>query len=91
MNATSGTTVFGAYDPLDKIYEVSSRYGLWLHVDGAWGAGAVCSRKYRHLMTGIERYYYITPVNEEGIHLLFPVATVDQVGGYPYPRNFGNK
>ena len=74
MNATSGTTVFGAYDPLDKIWEVSSRYGLWLHVDGAWGAGAVCSRKYRHLMTGVERYYYITPVNEEGIHLLFLVC-----------------
>ena len=68
MNATSGTTVFGAYDPLDKIAEICSHHNLWLHVDGAWGASAVCSRKYRYLMTGIERYCYITQLKLK-VHL----------------------
>ncbi|RMB94086.1 hypothetical protein DUI87_29445 [Hirundo rustica rustica] len=32
--ATSGTTVLGAFDPLDAIADVCARHGLWLHVDG---------------------------------------------------------
>ena len=31
--ATSGTTVFGAYDPLIPISDICKKYGLWLHVD----------------------------------------------------------
>lgn len=32
--ATSGTTVLGAFDPLEAIAEVCQRRRLWLHVDG---------------------------------------------------------
>lgn len=31
--ATSGTTVLGAFDPLEAIADVCQRRGLWLHVD----------------------------------------------------------
>ncbi|KAJ2883454.1 Glutamate decarboxylase 2 [Coemansia aciculifera] len=37
VNATAGTTVLGAFDPIDEIAVVCADHGLWLHVDGSWG------------------------------------------------------
>lgn len=37
VSATSGTTVLGAFDPLEAIADVCQRHGLWMHVDAAWG------------------------------------------------------
>lgn len=56
VNATAGTTVFGVYDPLDKIADICQKYGLWMHVDGAWGGSALLSKTYRGLLKGIDRY-----------------------------------
>lgn len=33
VNATCGTTVLGAFDPLRKIAEICRAEGVWLHVD----------------------------------------------------------
>ena len=55
VNATAGTTVFGSFDPLDEIADVCQKYGLWMHVDGAWGGSVVFSEKQRHKINGIER------------------------------------
>nr|CAD7567834.1 unnamed protein product [Timema californicum] len=55
VNATSGTTVLGAFDPLEPIADICQKYRMWLHVDAAWGGGLLLSRKYRHpRLTGIE-------------------------------------
>lgn len=55
VNATAGTTVLGAYDPLRPIADICAKYDLWLHVDGAWGGSAILSREHRELVQGIER------------------------------------
>ena len=53
--ATAGTTVRGAFDPLEEIARVAQREGLWFHVDGAWGASVLLSATHRYLMTGVEQ------------------------------------
>ncbi|MDD3430849.1 MAG: aminotransferase class I/II-fold pyridoxal phosphate-dependent enzyme [Bacteroidales bacterium] len=53
--ATCATTMMGAYDPIDAIADVTEKYGLWLHADGAFGGSLLLSEKHRHLMQGIER------------------------------------
>ncbi|KAJ0178426.1 hypothetical protein K1T71_006249 [Dendrolimus kikuchii] len=54
VTATAGTTVFGAFDPLIPISVLCKKYNLWLHVDAAWGGGALMSKKHRHILNGIE-------------------------------------
>jgi len=53
--ATCATTMQGAYDPIDKIADITEKYGIWLHADGAFGGSLILSEKHRHLMNGIER------------------------------------
>lgn len=55
VNATAGTTVMGAYDPLDEIADICEKYGIWMHVDSCWGGAVMMSDKHRHLMKGMER------------------------------------
>lgn len=52
VGATAGTTVIGAFDPLQRIREVCDEEGLWMHVDGAWGGAAVLSPTHRHHLDG---------------------------------------
>uniref|UniRef100_A0A8C1XJI2 Glutamate decarboxylase 1b n=1 Tax=Cyprinus carpio TaxID=7962 RepID=A0A8C1XJI2_CYPCA len=60
VNATAGTTVYGAFDPINDIADICEKYNLWLHVDGAWGGGLLMSRKHRHKLSGIERANSVT-------------------------------
>jgi glutamate/tyrosine decarboxylase-like PLP-dependent enzyme len=53
--ATAGTTNSGIVDDLVAVSEVCRRHGLWLHVDGAYGAAAIFSDQHRDLVRGIER------------------------------------
>lgn len=50
-----GTTVLGAFDPIPALADVCEKHGLWLHVDAAWGGGALMSKRHRHLLEGIHR------------------------------------
>jgi sulfinoalanine decarboxylase/sulfinoalanine decarboxylase/aspartate 1-decarboxylase len=55
VNATAGTTVLGAFDPIDEIADITEKYKIWLHIDGAYCGGVIFSDKYKHLVKGIER------------------------------------
>ncbi|MFF0647639.1 lysine decarboxylase DesA [Streptomyces tendae] len=58
--ATGGTTDFGSIDPLPEIAGLCEQYGVWLHVDAAYGCGLLASLKYRDRITGIERADSVT-------------------------------
>jgi glutamate/tyrosine decarboxylase-like PLP-dependent enzyme len=51
--ASAGTVNTGAIDPLAEIAAVCRRHGLWLHVDGAYGAPAILARQYREPLRAI--------------------------------------
>jgi L-2,4-diaminobutyrate decarboxylase len=53
--ATAGTTDFGAFDPLRELADVSTEHGVWLHVDAAYGAGALFSERLGQLVEGAGR------------------------------------
>ena len=55
VNATAGTTVLGAFDPIDAIATITEKYHVWLHVDGAYCGSVIFSDQKKHLLTGVER------------------------------------
>lgn len=54
VNATAGTTVVGAFDPLETVAAICRREDLWLHVDGCFGASLLFSDGHRHHLAGVE-------------------------------------
>ena len=50
-----GTVNAGAIDDLNGLAEIASEYGLWFHVDGAFGAMARLAPALRERVAGMER------------------------------------
>jgi aromatic-L-amino-acid decarboxylase len=57
---TAGTVSTGAVDALAELADVAKEYGLWLHVDGAYGALAAMDETRSALFKGIERADTVT-------------------------------
>ena len=53
--ATVGTTSTTSVDPVPQIADICESYGLWLHVDGAYGGSAAVESTMRWTMAGCER------------------------------------
>ncbi len=53
--ATAGATNNGAVDDLAGLADLCGERGIWLHVDGAYGGGALLGSRARRLFAGIER------------------------------------
>ncbi|MFD7313946.1 pyridoxal phosphate-dependent decarboxylase family protein [Streptomyces sp. NPDC059883] len=51
--ATAGTTDTGAIDPLRACAALAAEHGAWLHVDAAYGGGALLSDRLAPLLDGL--------------------------------------
>jgi aromatic-L-amino-acid/L-tryptophan decarboxylase len=52
--AVAGTTNTGSVDTLPELSRICREHGVWLHVDGAYGAFAVLTEEGRDALTGLD-------------------------------------
>jgi L-2,4-diaminobutyrate decarboxylase len=74
--ATAGATNNGAIDDLEGIAALCSHHGLWLHVDAAYGGGALVSRRTRALFAGIDAADSVTIDPHKWLFTPFDCAAV---------------
>jgi aromatic-L-amino-acid decarboxylase len=53
--ASVGSTSTSAIEPIPQIADIADRYGVWLHVDAAYGGAAAVLPEKRHIFEGVER------------------------------------
>jgi aromatic-L-amino-acid decarboxylase len=53
--ASAGTVNTGVIDPLGAIADVCAKHGVWMHVDGGYGAPAILTSEYRAQLAAIGR------------------------------------
>lgn len=50
----AAATATGLYDRFEAIGSICSKHKIWFHIDGAHGASAIITPKYKKLLSGIE-------------------------------------
>ena len=58
--AVAGSTNTGSVDGTEELADVAEREGLWLHVDAAYGGGALLSERDRDRVPGLDRADSVT-------------------------------
>ena len=74
--ASAGTTDVGAVDPMSAIGDISERHGLWMHVDGAYGAFFALCDEGRKVLGGMDRAYSIVMDPHKGLFLPYGSGAV---------------
>jgi aromatic-L-amino-acid/L-tryptophan decarboxylase len=74
--ATAGTVNTGAIDPLEAIADLCRDEGVWLHVDGAFGAAAALSPALRGRIAGVERADSLAVDFHKWLHAAYGVGCV---------------
>ena len=72
----AGVTSTGVIDPLEQLADVAQEFGLWYHVDAAYGAGALMSEKLRGTLRGIERADSITMDPHKWWQMPYPCGAI---------------
>jgi aromatic-L-amino-acid decarboxylase len=88
VSANAGTTNTGAVDPLGELAEVCHERGVWLHVDGAYGAFAMLTERGRRAMRGIEQADSITLDPHKWLAMPFEVGCLLVREGWLLERAF---
>jgi glutamate/tyrosine decarboxylase-like PLP-dependent enzyme len=74
--AAAGTTDTGAVDPLVEIGRIARNFGLWYHIDGAYGAFFALTRAGRELLRGMELSDSIVMDPHKGLFLPYGLGVV---------------
>jgi len=74
--ASAGTTDVGAVDPMPAIGDISARYGLWMHVDGAYGAFFALCDEGRKVLGGMDRADSLVMDPHKGLFLPYGSGAV---------------
>ena len=74
--ASAGTTDTGAIDPLDKMADVAEKFGLWFHVDAAYGGFFVMVDAKKAAFKGMERADSLVVDPHKGLFLPYGLGAV---------------
>ncbi|KAG9477307.1 hypothetical protein GDO78_002611 [Eleutherodactylus coqui] len=80
VNATAGTTVYGAFDPIDEIADICEKYNIWLHVDVSHSHLAVITKILSHLVHGMADSVTWNPHKMMGVLLQCSAILIKEKG-----------
>ena len=89
--ATAGTVNTGAIDPLRRIADICTEEGVWLHVDGAFGALAMFSDALKPRLDGIERADSIAFDFHKWAHVVYDAGCVLVRDGVKHRETFSSR
>ncbi|MCB0546626.1 MAG: aminotransferase class V-fold PLP-dependent enzyme [Phaeodactylibacter sp.] len=73
---SAGTTDTGAVDPLDEIANLAEQFGLWFHVDAAYGGFFLLVEELKEKFRGIERSDSVAIDPHKGLFLPYGLGAV---------------
>ncbi len=91
--ASAGTTDVGAIDPLKEIGRIASKYKLWYHIDGAYGAFFALTKEGKRKLAGMELSDSVVMDPHKGLFLPYGIGAVlikDKVKLYNSHRYVAN-
>lgn len=74
--ASAGTTDTGVVDPLPEIATITKKFGLWLHVDAAYGGFFILTKEGKQKLKGIELSDSLTIDAHKGLFLPYGLGMV---------------